>query len=376
MKITVSAGALASASVLAAKLSDNPYCKKIAALAAVHLRAADAALAVTANILDFALALTVPADVELSGELALSAGALAALTATFPAETNVTIAGDGTSARVACGSSRYKLATVSITDLPPVSAIGEETGRVELAREEAQALFARVSFASATEKARFYLMGVLLHDTDAGLTAVATDAHWLARYTIAGAGGLSSDHQLIVPERAVKIITKILHDKSIERVALSRSKTLFAVEAANARFVTKLIDSDYPAYERIVPAASGNSISVNRVELMRVLERIAAVADAHKQRRVADLRWAGEALHLCHADSDAVTDVISAESTGTGQVAAQTDLLLGVLDTLTGERFCLDNHDGKGPILITDPDDREFLALVMPVLSRAIARAA
>jgi len=47
-----------------------------------------------------------------------------------------------------------------------------------------------------------------------------------------------------------------------------------------------------------------------------------------------------------------------------------------VLDTLSGERVSLDCRDGKGPIRITDPDDCQFLALVMPVLDRAAARAA
>jgi DNA polymerase III sliding clamp (beta) subunit (PCNA family) len=49
-----------------------------------------------------------------------------------------------------------------------------------------------------------------------------------------------------------------------------------------------------------------------------------------------------------------------------------------VLDTLSSERVSLDCRDGKGPIRITDPkDDREFLALVMPILDdRAAARAA
>src|SRR5262249_54824079 len=142
------------------------------------------------------------------------------LTTTFPGEADVVIAsGDGASAaRVSCGKSHYKLAIFPIEDLPAMLAIGEETGRVELAGEEARALFARTSFAIATEKARYYLGGVLLHDTGAGLAAVATDGHQLARYVIAEAGGLSPDHTLIVPLAAVKVITKVLASKDIERV--------------------------------------------------------------------------------------------------------------------------------------------------------------
>jgi DNA polymerase-3 subunit beta len=252
-------------------------------------------------------------------------------------------------------------------------------GHIELAREQAAALFARVSFAVLAQKLRNSFCGVLLHDTDAGLTSVATDSHQLARYTIAGAGGLSSDHRLIVPTAAVKVIGKILANKNIERVALRCSKSLFAVEATNITFVSKLIDGTFPPYEAIVPAPSGNGVVVSRAELMRALERVAAVADGYGQRRTVGLGWnEGDALHLCHIGSDAADDVIAAEVAGMGQVAAQTDLLLSVLDVMSGARISLDCRDGKGPIRITDPkDDREFLALVSLILDdRAAAQAA
>jgi DNA polymerase-3 subunit beta len=381
MKITANAGALASALALAAKLSDDAVAKNIAALAACGLEADGTTLSVTGNVLNFALTLTLPAEGERSGALAVNAAALAALTTTFPSEVAVAIEDHGTSVCVACGKSRYTLATVALVDLPPMPTIGEVTGRVDLAREEAAALFARVSFAVSTEKMRNYLTGVCLHDSDGDLAAVATDAHQLARFTIAGASGLSSDYRLIVPMPAIKIIGKILANKNIERVALSRSKSLFALTATNFSFVSKLIDATFPSYEAIVPAPSGNAVVIDRAELMRALRRVAAVADGHNQHRTAGLRWAaGEAaLHLwCHAANDVAADTIAAEVTGSGKVAAQTELLLGVLDTLSGERVSLDCRDGKGPIRITDPkDDREFLALVMPTLDdRAAARAA
>jgi DNA polymerase-3 subunit beta len=377
MKTTVSAGALASALALAAKLSDDAATKRIAALTAVRLEADGAALTVSGNVLDLALTLTRPAEVERGGALAVNAAALAALTSTFPSEVAVAIEDHSTSVRITCGRSRYTLAAIPVANLPPVPVLGEAAGHVELAREQAAALFARVSFAVSTEKARNYLCGVLLHDTPAGLTSVATDSYQLACYTIAGGGGLSSDYRLIVPTPAEKIIGKLLASKNIERVALRCSGSLFAVEATNLAFTTKLIDGPFPDYARFIPAPTGNGATVNRTDFKLALERIAAVANGYGQRRTAGLRWnEGDALHLCHTDSDAADDMIAAEVTGTGTVAAQTDLLLGALDIMSGERVRLDNHDSKEPLRITDSDD-SFLALIMPVFSdRAAARAA
>ena len=46
---------------------------------------------------------------------------------------------------------------------------------------------------------------------------------------------------------------------------LRRSATLFAVEAARFAFVSKLIDAEFPAYQRLIPQqSSGNVITVAR----------------------------------------------------------------------------------------------------------------
>jgi DNA polymerase III subunit beta len=96
-----------------------------------------------------------------------------------------------------------------------IRALGAETGRVELAREETLKVFERPFFAVATETTRYYLNGIFLHDLDGALVAVGTDAHRLCRVVLPGATGLSQDNRLIVPRSAVKIVVKLLADSSM-----------------------------------------------------------------------------------------------------------------------------------------------------------------
>jgi DNA polymerase III subunit beta len=369
VRITVNAGELASALALAASLSDSKA-KKIAALEAVHLKAADGAVRISANVLDHALALKVSAEVGAQGELAVSGSRIAALAAGFPSTAPVEIQDDGPVARVDCGRSRFKLPTVAPDDLPPMPRLTtEEIGRVELAREEAHALFDRPAFAMSTAQARYYFCGILLHDTDnAALAAAASDGFRFARVVIPGAAGLSQDHNLIVPAPAVKIISKILGDKSVERMTLRRAKALFALETAKAAFVSKVIDGTFPDYSKFVPKPSGNNVTADRAELAQALARVTAVSEERERRVVAGLRWSsGEpVLRLCSVGTDAANDVVAAEVTGSCAVALQAGLLAELLDALDGERVCLDARDGSSPILVTDPDDVAFLALQMP----------
>jgi DNA polymerase III subunit beta len=249
MKITTTAGALADTLVLAASITE----KANAALEAVHIKTVEGAARITANSLDHMLTLTVPATVQIEAEVAVSAGRLAALTAALPAKAAIEVEAeaDDNITFIKSGKSRFKLAILPPNDLPSPLKLAEEIGRVDLAREELLTLLVP-SFAVSTERTRYYLNGILLHDIDGGLAAVGTDSNQLCPVLIPGAVGLSQDRHLIVPSPALKIIAKLMANRNAERVTLRRSKTLFAVETNGAIFTTKLIDANYPAYERIV----------------------------------------------------------------------------------------------------------------------------
>jgi DNA polymerase III subunit beta len=364
MKFTANAGALADALALAASCCDDKQVRMIAALSAVHIKTADGAVNITSNVLDFAITLNAPANVETPGEVAVNGPRVAALVAAFPDTATVEIAHDGAIACVAAGRSRFKLATVPLADLPPVPKLVEQTGHIDLAREEMSALW-RVGFAMEKEKTRFHLRGILLHNTPEGLVAVATNGHRLARVVIPGAAGLSQDFKLIVPAAAVKIATKVIGEKDIERVTLRRSTTLLAVETAKAAFVSKLIDGTFPDFRRLLLKPSGNAVTVDRAELAQALERVAAVAA--ERNRVVVLHWAADApvLRLSLTDSEIADDAIDAEVTGGGRIAVQIKYLNELLDVIKGERVHFDARSAGDPMLVTDPDDESFLALQM-----------
>jgi len=367
MKVSVNAGELAGALALAASLSsDSRHARKIAALEAVHVKPADGAVIIGANVLDHALELTLPAVVEAPGEVAVSSSRLAALAAGFPQGATIGIASDGNVARVTSGRSRFRLPTIPLDTLCPAPTITEEAGHVDLAREETIALL-RPIFAMAREAARYYLCGVLLCDAADGLAAVATDGKRIARAAVPGVWGLSQDHHLIVPAPAIKIVGRLLGDKSVERVTLRCSETLLAVEGAQFVFTSKLVDGTFPDYTRILPQPCGNSITVERAELLQALERLAAVAE-EEHRRVAGLQWAADepALLLCLRDTDTANDAVAAEVTGSGRVAVSIDHVAELLEVFGGTRVRFDSRSGADPILITDPDDEDFLVVQMP----------
>src|SRR5262249_31596567 len=175
-------------------------------------------------------------------------------------------------------------------------------------------------------------------DLDGGLAAVGTDGHRLCRVVIPGAAGLSQDNGLIVPRPAVKIIVKLLADKSCERIVLRRSATLLAVEAARFAFISQLIDTSFPHSVRLLSPPPGTAVTAKRDELALALDRIAAVIDPSvKALPIVGLQWAPDepALHLqIPGHDDLADDIIDAEAGGSGKVAVQVRHLRELADAL------------------------------------------
>ncbi len=113
MKVTLQAKPLAAALGLAAGMLDARL-KRIVALEHARLATEGDRLAITANVLDFALKLSLPAVIEAAGEVAIRSEQLAALAAGFPGDAEIAISSDETMASIVCGRSRYKLPTLPI----------------------------------------------------------------------------------------------------------------------------------------------------------------------------------------------------------------------------------------------------------------------
>jgi DNA polymerase-3 subunit beta len=370
MKITVAAKPLAAALGLAASMVDAKT--KIPALWHARLVAADDNLSITANVLDFALKLSVPATVEAAGEIAVSSAKLAALAGTFSSgDAEIMISTEKAPlASIACGRSRFILPTIPIADLPPVLEIKDETGRIELDRSELLAALSKPVFAISAEESRFYLNGIFVHDTDAGLALIATDGSRLARAVLPGAAGLSRDRRLLISRPTVKFLLRLLTDKTIETVTLRRSATLLEITGSSFDFVSKLIDAEYPAYERVLPSLTKNSVIVAGAELVRAIGRVWAVAPEAKTAPTVGLVWTrGEPVLRVVVPGwpDLADDLIAAEVSGAGRIAFQIRHGLELLEALKGDRVRIDSSTApRSPILITDPDDSDFLVVQMP----------
>jgi DNA polymerase III subunit beta len=376
MKIEVSAGILADALATAASaVAIDASTKKIGALNAVHIATHRETVNLSVNALDRYVSTSCPAAVDQAGGVAVAADRLTDLVGGFAKDANIKLVSDDGVLAVRSDRSNYKLSALPLENLPAAPCIDDAPlGETELDAGQALRIFERPLFCANTERTRLYLNGVFLHNLNDELVAVGTDGNRLARVAVGSAiNSLSSDRRLVVPLASVKPLIKLLRRAS-GLVRLLRSRTLFEVRMEKFSFVSKLIDSDFPSYERLIPPDRlPNIATIERVALVQALTRLKAVGEA---RSAIGLVWDSGATEMRvplirerdsrERDCQAAVEELPGDLTGSARVAVSLPQLLELCEEMTGENLLIE-CDGLGAIRVTSPDDESVLILQMPL---------
>lgn len=144
-----------------------------------------------------------------------------------------------------------------------------------------------VSFASATDQARLVLTTVLFEPTtvssdssqeQSGLRAVCTDGFRLAVLDIQTETSLQS--KVLIPAKAIAEVTRIAEQQEQKTVECSFSESLKQVffRVGGAQFYTRLVDGDFPPYQKIMPAGFTVELQIDTEELIQKLKQASIFA--------------------------------------------------------------------------------------------------
>jgi DNA polymerase-3 subunit beta len=348
MNITAPAAALDDALSLAAaavRAVKNPI---------AHLVAADAMLSITCTDLTSATIIAkTAASITEPGTVTIAADRLGDLIAGFPRSAMVTISTTANSAMISCGNAKYRLPIHPIA--PDTIAIDSEIANIEIASRDLLDLLA-VLPAAGTEQSRFYLTGVHFHNVGDQLFAVATDGTKLLRAS-AAAGQLSLDRRLTLPAKSATTLSTLIKRAKPATVTLARSRSLFAVTCPAFSLTCRLIDGEYPDYQRVLPAASANVAIVDRADMISAVARMRAVAST--ELPLVALSWEESGpLRMSLPQSGDAEDFLQADTRGNTAVAVAVSQLAIMIGEFSSKRIELEAAGGNSPVLFRGDADK------------------
>ncbi|MEQ1789543.1 MAG: DNA polymerase III subunit beta [Rickettsiales bacterium] len=343
----------------------------IAVLSNIKIDANGSEVALTATDMDIAIVEKVVAEVAKSGSTTVPAHTLYDIVRKLPEGTQIemTSSADGSKIAIRSGQSRFSLACLPIDDFP-VMAEGELNHSFSLKSAECIALIAKPSFAISTEETRYYLNGIYLHVAGEGadkvLRAVATDGHRLARIEVAIPAGADGMPNVIVPRKAIQELRKILEagEGDVE-VSLSETKIRFMY--GNAVLVSKLIDGNFPDYERVIPSENDKLMEVDCKIFKDAVDRVSVISS--EKSRAIKLQIESGKLTLSAGSGDQVAseEIEVTYSSAPIEIGFNSRYLLDMMAQIDGDvaQFLL--NDGNSPALVRDTADVSSLYVIMPM---------
>ena len=336
-------------------------------LSNILLRCQGQQLTMTSTDMELEMIATLPVAVDKEGETTVSARKLLDIVRALPANATISFQAEDNKSLVRAGKSRFSLATLPATDFPD-SEGANYLDQLTVPQSALKDLLDETSFAMASQDVRYYLNGLLLEREDNILRAVATDGHRLALGSIETAEKANEKHTVIVPRKAILELGRLLGDVA-DDVTLAISPQQLKVELPDMHFTSKLIDGQFPNYERVLPVGGDKQVIAERDELKQALSRASILAN--DKHRSVKLNFSNNLLKatVTNQEQESAEEELAVEYSGPDlEIAFNNAYLLDLLNAIPDNKVKLLFTDENSSALIT-PNDPKFTRqyVVMPM---------
>lgn len=300
------------------------------------------------------------------GAVALPARKLTTIVRELPEEPVVLEARKNHTATLNCGSSSFRIPGLPPEDFP-VLPVSPHTESVTTSQGALKTLVERTAHAMSMEETRFILNGALLTAQKNDLVMAATDGRRLAVARAPLSETAKHPLSVIIPSKTIRELGRLLQSEDGDEPAvitpMKDSQVMF--QFGWVSIVSRLIEGEFPQYEKAIPPQSKHSVSCGRQLLMNALRRAVLMTTATSQAVVFELQAARLVVSKESAELGSAREELPAGYTGEPlTIAFNPEFWLDVLKVLDAEEIAIEVSGPDKAAVIRQP---EFTYLVLPM---------
>lgn len=242
-------------------------------LANVLLEADGKEVRMLATDLEVGLRSRCEAAVGKSGSLTLPAKKLFEIVKALP-ESDIRIEQDKNGVKVAAERFDSRMQTLPREDFPTLpDAAGNWSAT--LPREALRTMIPKTQFAITGEDTRYFLNGALFVLSGDTLSLVATDGHRLALVQVPrdGKKGKTEEIRVILPRKTLNELQRLLAEGE-DDVRFEKGENHLFFEVGGRVLISRVIDGQFPAFERVIPKNTDKKIEFDRDRLTSAVRRV------------------------------------------------------------------------------------------------------
>lgn len=264
------------------------------------------------------------------------------------------------------GRSRFTLSAFLAEDFPYID-IQSSTAQLTMAQKDFRYLLEKTQFAMAQQDVRYYLNGLLLEANKNFIKAVTTDGHRLA-ISAFNHNQDFSPFQIIIPRKAITELLRLLDSQSEEQITLIIGSNFFRVITQQYTFTTRLIDGQFPAYEKVIPRNNDKEVIIDKDIFKQALNRAAILANAKLKGICLQLRPDLLRITAHNTEQDQAEEEIPASYKGNDlDIGLNVTYLLDVINVMPTAELRLSFYDANSSVLIEEHSDASNFYIIMPM---------
>jgi len=301
------------------------------------------------------------------GSITVSARKLLDICRALPEDAVLKLIFEGDHIILRSGKSRFMLATLPAQDFPSLGECAFST-EFPIHQSKLKKLISKVYFAMGQQDVRHYLNGALFDINQGIMRCVATDGHRLAFSTADSGHPGISPAKVILPRKSVLELIRLLDVNSEEMITVCIGDNHFRIQSSEFTFTSKLINAQYPDYEKLIPRSIESTAITDREVLKQALAR-ASILSNEKFRGIR-LQLETDSLRIVanNPEQEEAEEIIQMDYQGNGmEIGFNVAYLLDVVSAIASEKISWSFSDPNGGVLIESLEKDDGLYVVMPM---------
>ncbi len=229
----------------------------------------------------------------------------------------------------------------------------------------------QIAFSAATDDSRPVLTAILCQFTTDSLNLVATDGFRLSFKNIKLINPIKLKTEQItflIPSRSLLEVTKLAKTNTKIKIGLTSDEHQVVFILDDVELISRLIEGEYPAYQRIIPESFSTKVFLNKEELTQAV-KIASVF-AKESANIVRFNIKSNSIELTANAPQIGQNKASIDSKTEGEpleIAFNYKFLMDFLNICKSQEIIIELNESLTPAFFHDPSDPDFSHIIMPV---------
>lgn len=222
-----------------------------------------------------------------------------------------------------------------------------------------------ILFTSSSDDARPVLTGINFVVSDDELLIVSTDGFRLSMLKEKSKGTFSS---MIIPAEFLRELIRNINDKTEVTFVHSKKENIVLFCANDDYYYTRLIDGEFPPFEKVIPAEKTTTVVLKKEDLLRNTKLISIFARDYSNVIVYEFKNDGLVLRpKKEANKENTTSQDTSHEGENHSVAFNYRYVLDFLNHTKASDIVVEILRGDAPIVFKEKDNENFVHIIMPV---------